>query len=223
MPTELKGALALRKALKNFAPDLGKETQKQIAGLLKPVVKNARGFIPSQAPISGWGRASSTGRFPDWSSSEARSGIGYKTTPSKPNRKGFRTLARIHNTSASGTIFETAGRKNANGRVQAKTITVSGTIKRLDSTQSYSYETSTNKTYGRSNNPQAGSLFVQAINQYGTIVDANNQTGAGRRSKKMRGRAIYRAWKEDGGRTNAAVIKAIEEARAKFYAAMGYK
>jgi hypothetical protein len=223
MPTELVGALALRKALKNFAPDLGKETQKQIAGLLKPVVKNARGFIPSEAPLSGWGKAASTGRFPGWSSSEARSGIGYKTTPSKPNRKGFRALARIHNTSASGTIFETAGRRNANGREQAKTITVSGTIKRRDSTQSYSYQTSANKNYGKSNNPQAGSLFIQAINQYGTIVDANNQTGAGRRSKKMRGRAIYRAWKEDGGRTNAAVIKAIENARANFYAAMGYK
>ena len=54
------------------------------------------------------------------------------------------------------------------------------------------------------------------------IVDANNQTGAGRRSRKMKGRAIFRAWKDDGGKTNAAVIKAIEEARDKFNKAVGY-
>ena len=84
------------------------------------------------------------------------------------------------------------------------------------------YMTSTNKKFGKSNNPEAGSLFVQAINQYGQIVDANNQTGAGRRSRKMKGRAIFRAWKEDGGKTNAAVIKAIENARDKFNKAVGY-
>jgi hypothetical protein len=39
----------------------------------------------------------------------------------------------------------------------------------------------------------------------------------------MKGRAIFRAWKEDGGKTNAAVIKAIEKSRDKFYAAMGVK
>ena len=39
----------------------------------------------------------------------------------------------------------------------------------------------------------------------------------------MKGRAIFRAWKEDGGKTNAAVLKAIEESKKKFYAAVGYK
>jgi len=37
----------------------------------------------------------------------------------------------------------------------------------------------------------------------------------------MRGRAIFRAWAEDGGKTNAAVIKAIEGAAAKFRARVG--
>jgi hypothetical protein len=31
----------------------------------------------------------------------------------------------------------------------------------------------------------------------------------------MRGRAIFRAWAEDGGKTNAAVIKAIESSAKK--------
>jgi hypothetical protein len=63
-------------------------------------------------------------------------------------------------------------------------------------------------------------MFIEAMDQYGGIVDANNQTGAGRRSRKMKGRAIFRAWKEDGGKTNAAIIKAIENSKVKFYAAM---
>jgi hypothetical protein len=37
----------------------------------------------------------------------------------------------------------------------------------------------------------------------------------------MVGRLIYRAWAEDGGKTNAAVIKAIEGAANKFRARVG--
>jgi hypothetical protein len=80
-----------------------------------------------------------------------------------------------------------------------------------------------NKNQSKSNNPQAGAQFIDAMNQYGQIVDANNQTGAGRRSRKMKGRAIFRAWAEDGGKTNAAIIKAIENSKVKFYDAMGVK
>ena len=216
MPASVKGGIELRKALKKFTPDLAKETQKQLGALLKPVTTKARGFIPSTAPLSGWGKPSITGRFPEWSSSAAKRGIGYKTTPSKPNRQGWRSLARIVNASAAGTIYETAGRVNPNGREQAKTrdVFIPSTGER--------YKTSTNKNFGRSNNPEAGSIFVQAINQYGDIVDARTLGSKGRPSRKFKGRAIFRAWKEDGGKTQAYVLKAIETSRDKFYAAVGY-
>jgi hypothetical protein len=32
----------------------------------------------------------------------------------------------------------------------------------------------------------------------------------------MKGRAIYRAWAEDGGKTNAAVLKALEVTKQIF-------
>jgi hypothetical protein len=217
MPVAVKGGLELRKALRKFTPDLAKETQKEMASLLKPIVSKARGFIPSQAPLSGWGKASGNGKFPIWDGRAAKSGVGYKTTPSKVNRQGFRSLARIQNASASGAIYETAGRVHANGREQGSSFIV----QRPGYNQGANI-VAANPNQGRSRNPQAGYIFVQAINQYGNIVDANNQTGAGRRSRKMKGRAIFRAWKEDGGKTNAAVIKAIEEARDKFNAAVGY-
>lgn len=216
MPASVKGGIELRKALKKFTPDLAKETQKQLGALLKPVTSKARGFIPSTAPLSGWGKPSVTGRFPEWSSSAAKRGIGYKTTPSKPNRQGWRSLARIVNASAAGTIYETAGRVNPNGREQAKTrdVFIPSTGER--------YKTSTNKSYGRSNNPGAGNMFIEAINQYGDIVDARTLGSKGRPSRKFKGRAIFRAWKEDGGKTNASVLKAIQDSRDKFYKAVGY-
>ena len=218
MPTEVKGALALRKALKDFAPDLAKETQKELGNLLKPITNKARGFIPATSPLSGWARSSSTAWGSDriWSTGKAKRGIGYKTTPSRPNKQGFRALARVVNASAAGAIYETAGRKNPNGREQAPMARVV-----RESQANYGKMIrSGNKNQSKSNNPQAGAQFIDAMNQYGQIVDANNQTGAGRRSRKMKGRAIVRAWAEDGGKTNAAIIKAIENSKVKFYAEM---
>lgn len=225
MPTEVKGAIALRKALKEFTPDLAKETQKEIAGILKPITAKARGFIPSSAPLSGWGK-SNNGTWGNrvWSSGEAKRGIGYKTTPSRVNRSGFRSLASVFNASASGSIYETAGRLNPQGRLQAKMRQVNIPSSNPDIVM-HSYETSTGKGFGKSNNPNAGQQFIDAMNQTSPIVNAykREQGQSGRASRKMKGRAIFRAWAEDGGKTNAAVIKAIEKSKAKFDAAVGVK
>jgi hypothetical protein len=56
------------------------------------------------------------GRFPTYNASMVKAGIGYKTTPSKPNRRGFRSLARLFNKTAAGAIYETAGRKTPSSR-----------------------------------------------------------------------------------------------------------
>lgn len=220
MPVEVRGALELRKAIKKFSPELAKETRKELANLLAPIVKTARGFVPSTAPLSGWGKApTTTGRFPIWDTRAAKGGIGYKTSPSRPNNQGFRAVARIVNASAAGAIYETAGRANPQGREQAglKRVVYPGHADFGKMVRSGT------KSQGRSANPQAGQQFVEAINANGQIVDANNQTGAGRRSRKMKGRAIFRAWANDGGKTNAAVLKAIENSKIKFYNAMGVK
>jgi hypothetical protein len=222
MPTEVKGAIALRKALKEFTPDLAKETQKEIAGILKPITAKARGFIPSNAPLSGWAK-SNNGTWGNrvWSSSDAKRGIGYKTTPSKVNRSGFRSLASVFNASPSGSIYETAGRLNPQGRPQAPLVEVvapghSNFGKKIRSGS---------KGQSLSNNPNAGQQFIDAMSRTSPIVNAyqRQQGQAGRANRKMKGRAIFRAWAEDGGKTNAAVIKAIEKSKAKFDAAVGVK
>jgi hypothetical protein len=55
--TSLSGAIELRKALKKVEPTLAKESQKEISNLLKVVTARAKGYVPSQAPLSGWGNS----------------------------------------------------------------------------------------------------------------------------------------------------------------------
>lgn len=193
MPVQVKGALDLQKALRKFTPDLAKETRAELAAVLKPVVVKARGFVPSRAPLSGWAKATTNGKFPTYNGRAAKGGIGYKTTPSQTNAQGFRSLARIKNSSASGAIYETAGRTNPSG-----------------------------SSASRSRNPQAGKQFIDAIDSNSSIADAGTQRGGGSRSRSMKGRAIFRAWQQDGGNTSLAVVKAIQISRDKFNKAVGY-
>ena len=116
MPVELQGAVALRKALKNYAPDLAKETQKEVAGHLRKVVNRAKGFVPASSPLSGWANPVGEWEYRAFNASAIKKGLGYSTTPGKPNKRGFRSLARIFNASAAGAIYETAGRKNPAGQ-----------------------------------------------------------------------------------------------------------
>ena len=204
MATQLKGASQLRTALRKFEPDLAKEMQTEVANLLKPIVKKARGYIPSDFTPSHWRGDSKTGKWPIYNATLMRRGIGYKTTPSKPNRRGFSYAASIANKTASGAIFETAGRKNPAGMQKAP----KGTPR-------------TNKNFSHSNNPRAGSQFIRALENASPLTQGNIREGSGRRGRYMKGRLIYRAWAEDGAKTNAAVIKAIETAANKFRARVG--
>lgn len=168
MPTALKGGVKLRKALKDFTPDLAKETTKQLGGLLKPITVKARGYMPSESPLSGWAvRPDSKAKFPMYDPAIAKRGIAYKTSPSRANRKGWRSLVSILNKSAAGAIYETAGRRNPGGKFSPR---LGGELKGID---------------------------------------------------KLQGRGIFRAWNEDQGRTQGAVIKAIENSAAKFNSKVG--
>jgi hypothetical protein len=114
MPTELKGASALRKALKQFSPDLDKETRDEMVGFLKPVVKKARGFLPSNDEMpSGFVKHEvKTAKFPMYDASEARRGVGYKLTATRPNAQGWSSTVSIHSKRAAAVIYDWAGRKS---------------------------------------------------------------------------------------------------------------
>jgi hypothetical protein len=201
MPTEIEGAIELRKAIKQYAPNLGKETTKEISKILRPIVANAKGFVPNEAPLSGWGKPVGEWAYRAFNAAEIRKGITFTSTPSKPNRKGFRALVRIINKSAAGEIYEVAGRKNPSGQPWAKN--------------------STDKKTSHSANPNAGKQFIDAINATGQMEQANQSTGPGRRGRYAKGRLIFRAWADDQGKANAAVLKAIDTANGKFKATAG--
>ena len=189
MPVEVKGVIALRKALNAYAPDLAKELTKEMTASLKVIQKTARGFVPNKAPggLYNWefdanrkitakssmfNTFNTTGRvrfFPLYNATEIKRGIVYRTGYGKPNRQGFRSLFRVKNMSAAGAIYETAGRK----------------------------------TPGLT--PQ-GARFVQQGPIYGRK----------RKGQDMRGRVLYRAYEQDEGQQTKAIFAAIEKARVNF-------
>ena len=207
MPTEVENAVQVRLALKRFAPDLSKQAQTEMANALRPVVARARGFIPADAQLlSGWVKGTASAdtinyrAFPTFSSSEAKRGLGYRVTPSKPNKSGYVSLARIQQANAGGAIYETAGRKNRDGRTQG-----------------------TGKDNSKSLNPNAGKQFLDSLNGIGPLVNAKPKGMVGSPSRKQTGRAMYRAWAEDNGIANAAVLKAIDNSINNFVKATTYQ
>jgi hypothetical protein len=231
MPVELEGAVQLRLALKRFAPDLSKQTQIEMAAALKTVTSVARGFVPSDNQVlSGWTKNISGAEnlvyrpFPKFNSVQAKAGITYSTSPSKPNKNGFVALARILNKSAAGAIYETAGRKNPQGQpnYQRKSLVyrTTGEYYKQGAYQlNYLVEPAggDRKGYNNSANPNAGKQFISNLNSSGQLVNARPKGMVGRPTTKETGRLIYRAWAEDNGRANAAVIKALETSAANFY------
>jgi hypothetical protein len=221
MAVELKGADKLRKALREFQPDLAKKTTKEMAAVLKPITNKARGFMPSNGSmLSGWTSASSSAEttnyrhFPKYDQTEAKRGVKYSTSPSKPNKSGFVSLARIINSSAGGAIYETAGRKNANGQPsQASTRGI------------YSDYIDTSNKVNKSLNPNAGKQFIDRANSLGSLINARprQQGQAGRATRKMTGRVIFRAFAEDQGKITAAIVKAINNSAIEFRAKTGGK
>jgi hypothetical protein len=116
MPTELKGASQLRKALKQFSPDLDKETRDEMIGFLKPLVAKTKGFLPSNSDMpSGFVKHEvKTATFPMYDAGDAKRGVGYKLTPTKPNRKGWSSLVSIHSKRGAAVIYEWSGRIKGN-------------------------------------------------------------------------------------------------------------
>jgi hypothetical protein len=205
MPVEVRGAVELRKALRQYAPDLAKETQKEIAGHLRKVVNRARGFVPSDAPLSGWANDVGEWSYRAFDAKTIRRGISYSTTPSRPNRRGFRSLAQIFNSSAAGAIYETAGRKNPQGlpAAQREKKYING---------KFTTGWQSGRDVNKSANPYAGRQFIDALPP---LIDSQQSNSPGRRTRKTKGRLMFRAWAEDQGKTTAAVVKAIEKANNK--------
>lgn len=202
MATEVKGLIELKKALKDYAPQLAVQLDDQIELALGGIVKKAQTYVPVAAPLSNWSYRKRSEKndlgqrkFPLYNYSRVVKGIKYSSTPRKVNRRGFKAVYFIINKSAEGAIYETAGRKNPNGQPW---------VGRKGDPN--------NHDISHSNNPQAGADFIQAM---GEIYQGNIESST-KRGRYMKGRLIYRAWAEDGGKANAAVLNAIYNTNEQF-------
>jgi hypothetical protein len=220
MPVELKGADKLRKAIRKFQPDLAKMTTVEMGAALKPITNRARGYMPSNSQmLSGWTSVSSSAdttnyrHFPKYDQTEAKRGVKYSTSPSKPNKRGFVSLARIINGSAGGAIYETAGRKSG----------INGQPSQASTRGVFSDYIDTSNKVNKSLNPNAGKQFISRANALGQLVNARprQQGQRGHVSRKMTGRVIFRAFAEDQGKVTAAVVKAIGNSAIEFKARTG--
>lgn len=206
MPAEIKGLIEFKKALTDYAPELGVQLDDQMAVALGGVVKKAQDYVPSTSPLSGWSyrrrsefyfdaQDNRLRKFPLFNAATIVSKIQYSSTPRKTNRRGFKAVYYIINKSAAGAIYETAGRKNPSGQPW---------VGRLGDPRQ--------KDISHSNNPQAGSDFIQAM---GELKQGNIESST-KRGRYMKGRLIFRAWAEDGGKANAAALTAIYNANEQF-------
>ena len=215
---KLEGENDLYRALEDYDNDLARSLDEQLVSYLRPVVAKAKSYIPTKAPLSGWGKPLSNQNpsyrpFPKYNPFEARAKIGYETRPAKKDKNGFVYAAQIYNASASGAIYETAGRKHPNGRVVVQDIY------RKKYGNPYSVDPRRpNKIGGtgdyKSNNPFASQQFIQALPP---IVKGNREKLRGRKSKKMDGRVIFRAWAETNGQVRTKCLKAVEKTEELFY------
>jgi len=212
---ELKGGKSLLVALKKYDKNLAKAVNKQIASYLQPVAKQAKSYLPSTAPLSSWGKPVSSAAtinyrpFPRYDALKARRGVSYTTTPSKPNKKGFVYLAQIFNREAGGAIYETAGRKNPDGRrpVMSTNLKEYGTTFAMEGNRR-------GKGSYNSNNPFAGYQFVNSMPELYKVPRRANQ--AGRVSRMMNGRVIFKAWALTYGKVTPKVVNALIDAKKQF-------
>ena len=202
MPVVVDGVPELKKALKQFAPDLLKEMNAEIKVALKEVVDDARAKVPGQAPgnLYNWNddgreamsRTSRERGFPKYNSRVVRRGLTYSIGRQRRNRQGFASLYSLLNKSAVGAIVETSGRLNAFGRPQAG-----------------NRHSKSTKEFGASNNPNAGRIFVGAMNGVGALKQYD-------KFERGRGRLLYAAYAENNGKALDATFKAIEKAANTF-------
>ena len=202
MPVQVQGIVELRTALKQLAPDLERNMQREIRAAMQPVVREAKALVPSEIVglRKGWldkgrSRKITAGssmfarrQFPKFNAANVRAGIVFSTRPTKRNLHGFTTAYSIKNLDPAGAIYELAGRTNPEGQ---DWVGPKG---------------SSNHSYSHSNNRDAGQHFINSMGRIGMSNAKRN----------MRGRLIFKAWNDNQGKALAKAIKAVDETAKSF-------
>jgi len=117
MPVVVNGVREFLKAIDELDEDMYKNVKNTLKTPMIKVAQKSKDELPSnQNVLSGWLKQAEPMEgqrrpFPAYDQATARQGIKYKLGPNKKNRSGYSVYNYVSNESASGAIYETAGRK----------------------------------------------------------------------------------------------------------------
>jgi len=218
MPAEVVGVKDVQKGLSFIDEDMRQRIKAAIDPLMRGVALKAKSYVPGNGEVlSGWAKESNPEinfrPFPKYDAGTVKAGIGYNAGDNKAFKNGFRVSNYVYNVSAPGRIYETAGRKNPQGRAPFQQIDPSapgtsfGAVQGFEGkvrAKEYTYNKST-REYA-SNNPFAGYKFVTSMPALTSQPRIKGVRSGGRKTK---GRLIYKAWAQDSGKVYDAILGAI--------------
>jgi hypothetical protein len=196
MGVAVTGVRETVKALRKIDPELLKEMNAEIRAVMVPLRNKARGYAPSPQPDNLY----------NWNENT----VGKKITARNSMFRTFNTEGRLrlfpfydHTEAVKGIYYSQApSKRNRNGWQALYYVanrSAAGSI----------YETAGRKNPGgdpnsKSNNPGAGAHFISRMGPlYGD-------------KQAERGRLIFRAWKEDRGKAQDAVVMALNKTISGF-------
>jgi hypothetical protein len=215
MPAEVVGVSDVMKGLSFIDEDMYKRIRDAVTPEMIQVESKAKAYVPSKV-LSGWMKPISSKvdyrPFPKYDEANVRGGIGYKEGKNRLFKNGFQVENYVYNISAAGRIYETAGRKNPQGRAPI----MSTTLKELGNIQGYEGKKSGKKRSTRdysSNNPFAGYQFVSALEP---VTSQPKIKGVRSGGTKTKGRLIYKAFANRSPKIYQAILNAINATAVDF-------
>jgi hypothetical protein len=225
MPAEVVGVKDVLTGLSFIDEDMRQRIRNAIDPIMRGVAYKAKSYVPGNSEVlSGWTKPSNPEinyrPFPKYDAGTVKAGIGYNAGENKTFKNGFRVSNYVYNVSAAGRIYETAGRKNPQGRAPFQQIdptrpnTTFGKVQGFEGkskAREYTYNKSTREF--ASNNPFAGYQFVTSMPGLTSQPKIKGVRGGGRKTK---GRLIYKAWAQDSGKVYDAILNAINATAIQF-------
>jgi hypothetical protein len=216
MPVEVVGVKDVLNGLSFIDEDLRVRISTAIDPLMREVAEKAKGFVPDNAQVlSGWSKPLSSidtnyekKAFPKYDSSIVKASIGYNPGKNKILQNGWQVSQYVYNVSRAGSIYETAGRLNPQGRAPF-------TFKH-EGSGTYVRKSARSKAldFYDSNNPFASQQFIGALEP---VTKPKRVPGArGVTGRKMQGRLIFKAWAQDNMKVYEAILKAIDKTAVEF-------
>jgi hypothetical protein len=214
MPAEVVGVKDVLNGLSFINEDMRERIKAAIDPLMRNVATKAKGFVlNNDQMLSGWVKPLSSNvsyrPFPKYDAGVVKAGIGYNPGQNKTLQNGFKVSQYVYNVSRPGSIYETAGRLNPQGRAPFEMITSQG------ATGTYTKRSAKSKAFEefKSNNPFASQQFIAALEPVTSQPKIKDARGGGRKTK---GRLVYKAWAQDSIKVYEAILQAIDKSTTEF-------